>query len=307
MKKHKVLQMKKSLFWFVLFWGFSLVACTATGDSADISPAGSDGGGNGGKSGNNEPVNNVGSSSSADDPQEAEGLSDLVNMVKIPAMSFTRGTAVFSVDAYSISTTEVTQGLYRKVMGAVAKDDSLGDDYPVFNVSWYDAALFCNALSKKVGYDTAYVYESVNSGGELINLSINYEVESVRLPTELEWEIAARAGTSTTYYWGTDDAYKYAYYAQRKGPVAVAGLVPNEAGLYDMAGNVAEWVNDWFYAYPTVSQDNYAGPEEGDYKVVRGGGWSDKAPALASSEREKKAPKHYSATIGFRIVYSMGF
>jgi formylglycine-generating enzyme required for sulfatase activity len=122
----------------------------------------------------------------------------------------------------------------------------------------------------------------------------------------LEWEIAARAGTSTTYYWDTDDAYKYAYYAQRKGPVAVAGLAPNEAGLYDMAGNVAEWVNDWFYAYPTVSQDNYAGPEEGDYKVVRGGGWSDKAPALASGEREKKAPKHHSATIGFRIVYSIG-
>lgn len=304
--KKEVLQMKKNLFWFVLFLGLSLVGCTATGESADMSPAGSNGGGNGGKSGNNEPVNNVGSSSSAENPQETEALLDLVEMKKIPAMSFTRGTAAFSVDAYSISVTEVTQGLYRQVMGAVAKDDFLGDNYPVFNVSWYDAALFCNALSKKVGYDTAYVYESVNSGGELVNLSINYSVESVRLPTELEWEIAARAGTSTTYYWDTDDAYKYAYYAQRKGPVAVAGLAPNEAGLYDMAGNVAEWVNDWFYAYPTVSQDNYAGPEEGDYKVVRGGGWSDKAPALASGEREKKAPKHHSATIGFRIVYSMG-
>ena len=82
--------------------------------------------------------------------------------------------------------------------------------------------------------------------------------------------------------------------------------IPNDAGLYDMAGNVAEWVNDWYYAYPTVSQENYSGPAEGTYKVVRGGGWSDKAPALASGEREKKDPKHRSQTIGFRIVYSRG-
>ena len=264
--------------------------------------SGSDSGSNGGKNSGNKDN----SSSSSEGSQENEELADLVKMVNIPAMSFTRNKATFTVEAYSISTTEVTQGLYRKVMGAVAKDDSLGDDYPIFNVSWYDAALFCNALSKMVGYDTAYVYESVNSGNELINLSIDYEAASVRLPTELEWEIAARAGTMTTYYWDTDVASKYAYYAQSKGPVAVAGFIPNDAGLYDMAGNVAEWVNDWFYAYPTVSQENYAGPAEGDYKVIRGGGWSDKAPALASGEREKKVPKHHSQTIGFRIVYSMG-
>ena len=174
-------------------------------------------------------------------------------------------------------------------------------------MSWYDAARFCNALSKKVGLDTAYVYESINSGGELENLSVNYAVKSVRLPTEMEWEIAARAGTSTTYYWDTDVASKYAYYAQDKGPVAVAGFTPNELDLYDMAGNVAEWVNDWYGAYPTVSQDNYTGPAEGTYKGIRGGGWSDKAPALASAERDKKDPKYHSQTIGFRIVYSKGF
>ena len=284
---------------------FSLVACTATGDSVGDSNADSDSGSVGGVSGNKN-HNKENSSSSSEDPQENEELSDLVNMVKFPAVSFTRGAATFTVDAYSISTTEVTQGLYRQVMGSVAKDDSLGDSFPVFNVSWYDAALFCNALSKKVGLDTAYVYDSIAGGVELVNLSVDYAANSVRLPTELEWEIAARAGTKTTYYWDTDVASKYAYYAQSKGPVAVAGFIPNDAGLYDMAGNVAEWVNDWFYAYPTVSQDNYAGPAEGDYKVIRGGGWSDKAPALASGERDKKAPKHHSQTIGFRIVYSIG-
>ena len=66
-------------------------------------------------------------------------------------------------------------------------------------------------------------------------------------------------------------------------------------------------MNDWFLAYPTLSQVNYTGPEEGTYKVIRGGGWSDKAPALASAERDKKDPKYHSQTVGFRVVYSRGF
>ncbi|WP_405340979.1 formylglycine-generating enzyme family protein [Fibrobacter sp.] len=281
-------------------FAFSLMACTATGDSADMTPSGLNGGDNGGNSGNGNKDNPGG------DSQDSTTLSELVEMVNVSAMGITRNDVVFSVSAYSIGATEVTQGLYRKVMGAIPKEDSLGDDYPVFNVSWYDAALFCNALSKKVGLDTAYVYESLNAGGELVGLSINYAAESVRLPTEMEWEIAARAGTLTTYYWDTDVASKYAYYGQSKGPTKVAEYIPNDAGLYDMAGNVAEWVNDWYYAYPTVSQKNYSGPDEGNYKVLRGGGWSDKAPALATGEREKKDPKHRSQTIGFRIVYSSG-
>jgi formylglycine-generating enzyme required for sulfatase activity len=295
-------------FLFIGTLAFLLGACTATGDSADAASSDYDGGsdGSGGSNGNKNSGNKENSSSSSENPGEAEELSDLVEMVNIPAVSFARNEVTFAVSGYSISTTEVTQGLYRKVMGSVSKDDSLGDNYPIFNVSWYDAALFCNTFSKKVGLDTAYVYESINSDNELINLSINYKAKSVRLPTETEWEIAARGGTTTTYYWDTDIASRYAYYAQSKGPVAVAGFIPNAAGLYDMAGNVAEWVNDWFYAYPTVPQENYTGPAEGDYKVIRGGGWSDKAPALASGEREKKAPKHRSQTIGFRIVYSQG-
>jgi formylglycine-generating enzyme required for sulfatase activity len=280
---------------FALF----LVACTATGDSADMQPSELNGGINGGNlsDGNKDP---------GGDSQDSVELSDFAEMVNVSAMGITRNGVAFSVSAYSISVTEVTQGLYRKVMGSISKEDSLGDDYPVFNVSWYDATLFCNALSKKVGLDTAYVYESRNSGGELTGLSIDYAAESVRLPSEMEWEIAARAGTLTTYYWDTDVASKYAYYGQHNGPTKVAEYIPNDAGLYDMAGNVAEWVNDWYYAYPTVSQENYSGPAEGTYKVVRGGGWSDKAPALASGEREKKDPKHRSQTIGFRIVYSRG-
>ena len=284
---------------------FALVACTANGDPVESSPTyHRDEPSNTGK----DPDSKTPSSSSTEPSDSIEySLDDFVEMSNVPAITFSRGTVDYKVSAFSIGKTEVTQGLYREIVGSISKGDALGDDYPVFNVSWYDAARFCNALSKKVGLDTAYVYESVNSGGELENLSVNYAVKSVRLPTEMEWEIAARAGTSTTYYWDTDVASKYAYYAQDKGPVAVAGFTPNELDLYDMAGNVAEWVNDWYGAYPTVSQDNYTGPAEGTYKGIRGGGWSDKAPALASAERDKKDPKYHSQTIGFRIVYSKGF
>ena len=280
-----------------------LAACTADGESTELVPVyhGDDDSGKGKSS-----SGKAGSSSSAESSELAE-LSDYLEMVRVPAVSFTRGTVDYKISAFSVGKTEVTQGLYRKIMGSISKDDELGDDYPVFNVSWYDAALFCNALAKKVGYDTAYVYESVNDGGELENLSVNYAAETVRLPTEMEWEIAARAGTLTTYYWDTDVASKYAYYAQNKGPVAVAGFTPNDLDLYDMAGNVAEWVNDWDGSYPTVSQTNYTGPAEGSYKGIRGGGWSDKATALASAERDKKNPKHRSQTLGFRVVYSAGF
>jgi formylglycine-generating enzyme required for sulfatase activity len=74
-----------------------------------------------------------------------------------------------------------------------------------------------------------------------------------------------------------------------------------------MSGNVEEWLNDWYAAYPTTAQENYTGANSGDYKVVRGGGWPDKAPALASAERDKEDPKYRSQKVGFRVVYSEGF
>ena len=233
-------------------------------------------------------------------------LDNLVEMVDIPAMTYSRGSISYKVNAYSISKTEVTEGQFSKVMGSLPEKANHGDNYPVTEVTWYDAALFCNALSKASGYDTAYVYDSVDNNGALVNLSVAYGVKSLRLPTEMEWEIAARAGTSTTYYWDTDEASKYAYYGQSKGPAAVASYTPNAYGLYDMSGNVGEWMNDWYDAYPTTSQENYTGPLTGKYKVLRGGGWTDKVTALASSERDKKEPLYASQTAGFRIVYSAG-
>ena len=272
-----------------------LVACTAHGDPVYSEPI-TEEGGDGTYTKKSSDSKGVDSSSSESQTDSTQDTTRTLSSFQI----------MVDVSTFFIGETEVTQGLYREVMGKLPKDNSQGDNYPVFNVSWYDAVLFCNALSKEVGLDTAYVYDSVAADGSLDNLSVDYNVESVRLPTEMEWEKAVRGGTSSTYYWGTDVASKYAYYAQSNGPVEVAGYAPNVYGLYDMGGNVAEWTNDWSGTYPADLQENYTGAESGKYKVVRGGGWSDKVTALASSERDKKDPLYVSQTIGFRIVHSKG-
>ncbi|MCQ2104755.1 MAG: formylglycine-generating enzyme family protein [Fibrobacter sp.] len=234
-------------------------------------------------------------------------LDSLIGLVVIPGTTLKRGSASFSVDSFAISKFEVTQGLYEKVMGEIPLMDKIGDSIAVANVNWFDAVLFCNALSILAGLDTAYVYEGVGDSRYLKNLSVDFKVRAVRLPTETEWEIAYRAGTTTTYYWDTDVASKYAYYIQTNGPVKVAQYKPNAYGLYDMGGNVAEWMNDWYGTYPTTSSLNYTGAVDGDYRVVRGGGWSDKASALAAAERNKKDPLYQSQMVGFRVVRSNGF
>ncbi len=205
-------------------------------------------------------------------------------------------------NSYFISTTEVTQAAYIDVMGSAPAQEYKGDSYPVENVSWFDAVLFCNALSKKLEMDTVYVYESVSEGA-LNNVEINYSAKGVRLPTEQEWELAYKGKPEYQYYWGTDEASKYAYYAQSKGPAKVATLKPNDYGLYDMAGNVAEWVNDWFGLPDKV--DSAFGPESGEYRVIRGGGWNDVVKELAIGSRDKKDPKYKSVTLGFRVVYGL--
>jgi len=253
------------------------------------------------------------SSSLATDPVSSAGtdsaslLSKYTDWVKVPATTLKRSSITYSVDPFEIGRTEVTQSLYREIMGSVPEMVKTGDDIPVANVNWFDAVLFCNELSKKVGLDTAYVYDSVEESRYLSNLSIDYSVESVRLPTEMEWEAAYRAGTTTTYYWGTDKASDYAYYIQTIGPTKVAQFKPNAYGLYDMGGNVAEWTNDWFGGKPAKSQINYIGAESGTAKVTRGGGWSDVAKVIAADTSVKKDPLYLSDKQGLRLVHSAGF
>lgn len=284
---------------------FALAACTASGDEVSVGPTYSHG--NAGKVSSAGEKKQSSSSSAKENPSVDEDLYNMFQWVQIPAMSLTRGVTKFSVNKFSIAATEVTQEAYKRAMGEMPSQPYSGDKYPVVNVSWFEAVLFCNAFSKKVGLDTAYVYKSVGRNSFLDGLEINYEAEAIRLPTEMEWEVAAHGGTSTTYYWNVDEASDYAYYGQSKGPFKVAQKKPNEYYLYDMAGNAAEWVNDWYATLPVNDVKNYVGPNSGDNRCVRGGSWADKVKQIAPDERDKKAPSYSGALVGFRLVYSAGF
>jgi formylglycine-generating enzyme required for sulfatase activity len=278
---------------------FALGACTASGEPVESDAILPNGGGN------SSPANK---SSSSKDPSPVDSaIYGKFEWSVIPKATITRGVNTFGVNSFTMATTEVTQKIYEFVMNGLPKQEKTGEDRAVSNVDWFRAVLFCNAFSKLAGLDTAYVYKSIAGDSTLVDLEINYSASAIRLPTENEWEVAAHGGTSTTYYWDTDVAAKYAYYGQTTGPDVVAQKLPNDFGLYDMAGNVAEWVNDWYDAYPKNKSDNYTGPESGVYRVIRGGGWSDKVTALAPKEREKLNPAQSKVTIGFRLVYSTGF
>lgn len=311
----------------VLAWSLACVtACSAGGDAVEIAPNedahyGSAGGNDSDDNGEKD------SKKDKDKPKDVEPSDSLkvevlvlfgdslfsdstegLEFVYIPSMMLNRGTIKYSVSSYYIATTEVTQKLYKEVVGSLPNQDKEKDSLPVVNVSWFDAVLFCNALSKKVGLDTVYTYKSVGDENFLEDLKIDYSVEGIRLLTEMEWEVAAHGGVyESANYWGSEPASEYAYYGQSKGPAEVAQFIPNAYGLYDMAGNVAEWVNDWYDSYSTKDEENPVGPSTGTSKCVRGGGWTDKVAKIALKERDKKDPLYHGVTVGFRIAYSKGF
>lgn len=183
------------------------------------------------------------------------------------------------VDAFYIDKYEVTQRDFEALMG-YNPSEFKDPEKPVENVSWVEAARYCNARSRKEGLTPYY-----NEGAE--GLDYNFEANGYRLPTEAEWEKAARGGlVGKRYPWGDEIDESKANYAYITGTKPVGSYPPNGYGLYDMAGNVWEWCNDWYGKtyYKESPTKNPKGPGQGRYHVVRGGGWSE-PPRVISSRR----------------------
>ena len=181
---------------------------------------------------------------------------------------------------YYIGKTEVTQALWKAVMGNNPSTFK-GDNLPVESVSWNDCQKFISKLNSMTGLD-------------------------FRLPTEAEWEFAARGGNRSNHYQysGSDNLDDVAWYGSNSGGEthAVATKNPNELGLYDMSGNVWEWCSDWYGGYSSSSQSNPKGPSSGSSRVNRGGSWVSNARLCRSSLRGSDAPGRSGDYLGLRLV-----
>jgi formylglycine-generating enzyme len=239
---------------------------------------------------------------------EAESVVEPVTgmvFVAIPAGCFEMGDLDVGIvgrvclDDFLMSRTEVTNGQFRELVpghssGGYAGHDLNSDEQPVVNVSFAAAAAYAEALAARTGW-------------------------SIRLPTEAEWEYAARAGSTAARFWGPDlePAYRYANFRDRPGdyrvfdpyPVTapVASFRPNAFGLYDMLGNASEWVLDGWAAgagrYGEVQvRENPVVEDETPLRVRRGGSFDDPVSLVRTSSRDFFARDFRLPQTGFRLV-----
>ena len=205
--------------------------------------------------------------------------------------------------AFLMSATEVTQDSWVAVMGDnPAHFDGCGD-CPVESVFWTEAAGYCNALSERDGLEPCYEIEAGR-----VAWAEGLDCGGYRLPTEAEWEYAARAGTRTAYHSGAAEAdlARVGWYSGNSGGRThpVAGKDPNAWGLYDMHGNVWEWVWDWYEDYGGDAEDPL-GPPAGDFRVTRGGSWDFGAGDCRAANRDGYASGYRFDYLGLRPARSV--
>jgi formylglycine-generating enzyme required for sulfatase activity len=215
------------------------------------------------------------------------------------------------VGPFEIGIHEVTQKQWREVMSKESFECAFGcgDDLPAQNVSWIDAARFMNALTDRENKSPA-AGEKLTRCYDETKWSWDRACTGYRLPTEVEWEFAARAGTATAYSFG-DDPKELCAYGNGSASLCDDGYVnlapvgtfkANGWGLNDMHGNVWEWVWDWYGPYPERAPVGYAGPAGGEGRVLRGGSFSVGPRRLRSSDRVGDGPTDAFGDFGFRCV-----
>jgi len=333
-----IIDMKRSIFFAICV--FSAVMFFACGTKkpvvADVEPV---------------PVQNVPGAPKAEEPVES-----LIEVVHVSGGIFKMGfpqanrrnfTGVnnpwpdhyVAIRDFYIGKYEVTQGQYYQVMGEnLSQNDKNPEDksregwkkLPVECVRWYDTLVFCNRLSVREKLKPVY---SINGSvdpddwGEVPAtrrvpawdaVKMDRDANGYRLPTEAEWEYAARGGAESRnfIYSGSNVAADVAWYEpSRDGRIlgvihGVGNKQPNELGLYDMSGNVKEWCWDWEGAYPSSAQNNPInnplGPSTGTYRIIRGGSWSEAEAYCVVQSRDKNDPFFGALkggmNLGFRVA-----
>lgn len=202
-----------------------------------------------------------------------------------------------TVSAFFMDRNLVTQAQFEKVTGENPSRWKAPEN-PVEQVRWSDAVRYCNKRSELEGLKPCY---------DLNTWKCDFTANGYRLPTEAEWEYACRAGTKTSYFFGENPTKisDYAWYDKNSGghPRPVGQKKPNAWGLYDMAGNLWEWCNDFYQVdyYGQSPKQDPRGPESGKTKVVRGGAWRFTADNCRSGYRYNESPGYADVCFGYDI------
>ncbi len=239
-----------------------------------------------------------------------------------PGSEFVEQSVTLS-QAYYLSDREITVLQFRQFVNdrdypdsekpqgwiGAQKNYSPGEGYPVQQVRWYDAVLYCNWLSKQNGRDPAYVRTGEKekvAGEEWDTWELVPHGTGYRLPTEAEWEFGCRSGTTTFYSSGNQEVLSRKYgtwmpLSENQATLSGAKL-PNGYGLFDMHGNVLEWCHDWHDDYGGQAVVDPIGAKTGSGRVSRGGCWSSGASNCRSAIRFWSTPDLRNSSLGFRVA-----